>query len=100
MGSFNIDSIEDFLTYKGLNNFNNVRKEVWEAICWSVLYLALSARNKRVFENKISNLSNICDELQVLSFLWVSNRAKGSVSYWVEWCSDPSIACKSVRGMI
>ena len=94
MGPYNINSLEDILDHKGQNNFNKKQKVIWQAVCWSMLYHIWGARNKRVFENKISNLTTICDEVQLSSFFWVSNRAKGSISSWLDWCADPTQACK------
>ena len=53
MGPYNINSLEDILDHKGQNNFCKKQKVIWQAVCWSMLYHILSARNKRVFEKNI-----------------------------------------------
>ena len=94
LGSFDVQDVEDILCHKGRVNFHKKQRTIWQAVCWSMLYIIWSSRNKRVFENKVSNLMTICDELQVLSYYWITIRAKGSISSWVEWSSDPVKACK------
>ena len=94
MGTFNIGSLQDIIEHKGLPNFHKKQRTVWQAVCWVMLYMIWNARNKRVFENRASNMSTICDEVQILSFHWISHRAKETISSWIEWCSDPIKACK------
>ena len=95
MGNFNIGSVQDIISHNGNNSLNLKQKVIWQVVCWSMLYLVWCSRNKRVFENKVSNLTTICDELQVVTFFWIANRSRGAISSWFDWCSDPSKACKS-----
>ena len=92
--NFNVGSIDDIINHIGHDTLNKKQKTIWQAVCWSMLYLVWGFRNKRIFENKVSNLTTICDELQVLTFYWVSHRAKGTIKSWRDWCSNPVIACK------
>lgn len=94
MSNVSFGSVDEVINYKGLLQFNKKQKTVWKAVVWSTLYNIWRARNKRVFENKLTNLSTICDEVQVMSFFWIDNRVKGTISSWLEWVADPARACK------
>ncbi|GKC74702.1 RNA-directed DNA polymerase, eukaryota, reverse transcriptase zinc-binding domain protein [Tanacetum coccineum] len=94
MDSFNVRSIDDIINHTGRDTFNKKQRSIWQAVCWSMLHLLWHFRNNRIFENKVSNLTTVCDELQVLTFYWVSHRAKGAITSWIDWCSDPVTACK------
>lgn len=94
MGNCDIVSLDDILDHKGKSSFNKKQQSIWQAVCWLMLYLVWGARNKRVFENKVPNLSTLCDELQIVSFNWASKRVKGAITSWMDWCSDPARACK------
>ncbi|GJS11485.1 RNA-directed DNA polymerase, eukaryota, reverse transcriptase zinc-binding domain protein [Tanacetum coccineum] len=94
MGNFNVGSVGDIINYNGQNNYNAMQKKCWQAVCWGMLYVIWCIRNKRVFQNKISNLATICDEVQVLVYFWISHRAKGKIASWIEWCIDPVNASK------
>ena len=94
LGVFEVDTVDDILAHNGRNNFSKKQQFIWQAVCWTMLYLVWCARNKRAYENKVSNLTTLCDELQVVSYNWLSTRLKGSSVSWLDWCSDPISACK------
>ncbi|GJS75835.1 RNA-directed DNA polymerase, eukaryota, reverse transcriptase zinc-binding domain protein [Tanacetum coccineum] len=94
MGNFNVGSMGDIINHIGQNNYNAMQKKCWQAVCWGMLYVIWCIRNKRVFQNKISNLTTICDEVQVLVYFWISHRAKGKITSWNDWCIDPVNASK------
>ena len=65
MGLYIIDSLENIIDYQGLNNFN---KKQNDSMASSVLVNVRSYIHKRVLENKIYNLTTICDEVQLFFF--------------------------------
>jgi hypothetical protein len=67
-GPYIIDSLENILDYKGLNNFNKKQNDYLES---SVLVNVKSYIHKRVLESKISNLATICDKVQLSFFSFI-----------------------------
>ena len=59
-----------------------------------MLYMVWVARNKRVFENKVSNCTTICDEVQMLSFFWITSIEQKELSLHGFNVFGPVMACK------
>ncbi|XP_071689850.1 uncharacterized protein [Rutidosis leptorrhynchoides] len=64
---------------------------IWQAVVWVSAYLIWKNRNNMVFRGKRWNAPVALNEIQVLSFDWISGRAKGVNIDWNDWISNPSI---------
>ena len=95
MSHFNLGSKDGIIIHKGHGNFNYISfgKRYVDG-CYTFL--------KRKFENRMTNLSTIYDELQIRCvFFLVIEWAKGVATSWLDWCSSPYNAPRvRVRGVI
>ncbi|XP_071741097.1 uncharacterized protein [Rutidosis leptorrhynchoides] len=66
-------------------------KKLWQALKWSCAYLIWSNRNNLVFKGKTWNAPVALNEIQIRSFDWISNRARGRKLDWCTWISNPNI---------
>ncbi|XP_071741049.1 uncharacterized protein [Rutidosis leptorrhynchoides] len=69
------------------------KKAFWQAVCWIVCYILWKSRNAKVFKNKIETTSSLLNEIQSLSFEWISRRNKRNKIDWLHWFSCPSSTC-------
>ncbi|XP_071713621.1 uncharacterized protein [Rutidosis leptorrhynchoides] len=48
------------------------KRNQWQAICWVVCYILWKNRNAKVFKNKLETVPSLFNEVQVLSYDWIS----------------------------
>ncbi|XP_071690820.1 uncharacterized protein [Rutidosis leptorrhynchoides] len=65
------------------------KKNQWQAVCWVVCYILWKNRNAKVFKNKLETVPSLFNEVQVLSYDWISRRCKGHIMDWLQWFSHP-----------
>ncbi|KAI3712005.1 hypothetical protein L1987_70554 [Smallanthus sonchifolius] len=51
--------------------------------CWRIW----KARNKKIFTNKGTNVTQIVSDVKSLGFLWFRSRYKGGSVEWKDWCN-------------
>ncbi|XP_071698997.1 uncharacterized protein [Rutidosis leptorrhynchoides] len=90
-GNFSTSSLEDLFSINQLNQGSKQGNLVWQAIRWTCAYLVWKNRNSLIFQNKAWNSPVALNEIQVKSFEWISNRAKGGKFDWQTWITNPSI---------
>ncbi|XP_071740252.1 uncharacterized protein [Rutidosis leptorrhynchoides] len=67
--------------------------QIWQAVEWVSAYLLWKNRNAKVFKNQSSCASVIFNDIQVMSFDWVSRKLKKNSIDWLSWLSNPSVYC-------
>ncbi|XP_071735007.1 uncharacterized protein [Rutidosis leptorrhynchoides] len=65
------------------------KRNQWQAVCWVVCYILWKNRNAKVFKNKLDTVPSLFNEVQVLSYDWISRRCKGHIMDWLQWFSHP-----------
>jgi hypothetical protein len=61
---------------------------IWHATIWVIW----CARNDRIFNDKVSDVLELVEEVKVLSWRWYLSRSKSPVCLFYEWCWNP-LAC-------
>ncbi|XP_071704340.1 uncharacterized protein [Rutidosis leptorrhynchoides] len=61
------------------------KRNRWQVVCWVVCYILWKNRNAKVFKNKLDTVSSLFNEVQVLSYDWVSRRCNGHKMDWLQW---------------
>ncbi|KAF5772129.1 putative reverse transcriptase zinc-binding domain-containing protein [Helianthus annuus] len=80
------------LEIKDLVNIHNGYRgsAKWRRVIWSVIQVAIwvvwKTRNEVVFSHKKPNFERMKEEIKLLSFFWIKNRAKRVVLSWDDWC--------------
>ncbi|XP_071726422.1 uncharacterized protein [Rutidosis leptorrhynchoides] len=84
--SLNLDDL-----FSGSNSTLNSdwKIHVWQAVCWIVLYWIWKYRNQKVFNNKCITIPSVFNEIQVISYDWISRRCKKANLEWLIWISNP-----------
>ncbi|XP_071738133.1 uncharacterized protein [Rutidosis leptorrhynchoides] len=68
---------------------NQIISKVWQAIEWVTGYVIWNRRNAKTFENKEWNVPTVVNEIQSMSFLWISTRCKSVNFDWAQWLLNP-----------
>ncbi|KAK9067117.1 hypothetical protein SSX86_014442 [Deinandra increscens subsp. villosa] len=80
-------SFKDIINHHMFIDGSSKKKKLYQAIvsvaCWSIW----RARNDKVHKRKHFHIETIFGETKVLSFLWITNRAKDLGVGWVDWCN-------------
>ncbi|XP_071705251.1 uncharacterized protein [Rutidosis leptorrhynchoides] len=78
-----------------VGNCNSITSElgakIWQAVEWTTGYLIWKNRNNKIFKNYSWNGTTALNEIQVLSFEWISRRIKGRKIEWLDWLSNPHV---------
>ncbi|XP_071728983.1 uncharacterized protein [Rutidosis leptorrhynchoides] len=90
IGSFSCSSIESLLEDNGNIHLSRLGKSIWQAMKWTGAYLIWRNRNNSVFQKKSWNTPGALNEIQNLSFEWISGRFRGRSLDWLTWLSSPS----------
>ncbi|XP_071708833.1 uncharacterized protein [Rutidosis leptorrhynchoides] len=69
--------LNDILRGKAPQNMSSLGSKIWQAVEWVCAYTIWKNRNTAVFKNKSSCAPVILNEIQVLSYDWISGRIKG-----------------------
>ncbi|XP_071713253.1 uncharacterized protein [Rutidosis leptorrhynchoides] len=80
-------------TFEGSLNRNTseLGAKIWQAVEWSSGYILWKYRNMKIFKNKKVCAPSIVNEIQIMTFEWISKRLKGPKLEWCSWLSDPQI---------
>ncbi|KAJ0482819.1 putative RNA-directed DNA polymerase [Helianthus annuus] len=76
------DVLEIYRYCHGSRRWKNVVYSVIQTAIWCIWRM----RNDAVFNNKRVAVANVVNEIKVLSFLWIKNRAKAASLTWENWC--------------
>ncbi|XP_071689003.1 uncharacterized protein [Rutidosis leptorrhynchoides] len=92
MGNFNNSCLSNVL---GESNNpiagSNFGKSFWLAIRWIGAYFVWKNRNNMVFRGKCWNPPAALNEIQTVSFEWISNRTRRKKIDWHTWLSNPNV---------
>ncbi|XP_071734216.1 uncharacterized protein [Rutidosis leptorrhynchoides] len=91
LGNVPTSSLEELLNIDQTNQGSKQGRMILQAICWTCAYLVWKNRKSLIFQNKAWNSPVSLNEIQVKSFEWNSNRAKGRNFDWQTWIRNPSI---------
>ncbi|XP_071695376.1 uncharacterized protein [Rutidosis leptorrhynchoides] len=64
------------------------KRNRWQAVYWVVCYILWKNKNAKVFK-KLETVPSLFNEVQVLSYDWISRRCKGHNMDWLQWFSHP-----------
>ncbi|XP_071729653.1 uncharacterized protein [Rutidosis leptorrhynchoides] len=91
MGNFNNFSISE-IANEDINVPSSSRgSKVWQAVKWACAYYIWKNRNNKIFKGKNWSGPVALSEIQIASFVWISNRLKGKKLEWLVWLSNPNI---------
>ncbi|XP_071728751.1 uncharacterized protein [Rutidosis leptorrhynchoides] len=83
LGNFSSFSIVEILNKSDNAPASSFGNKVWQAVRWICVYLIWSNRNKMGFQGKRWNSPMALNEIQIKTFEWISNRAKGRKFDWL-----------------
>ncbi|XP_071728849.1 uncharacterized protein [Rutidosis leptorrhynchoides] len=91
LGSYtNLSLIESFG-----GNSNSATTElgskIWQAVEWTCGYLVWKNRNNKVFKINVWCGPSALNEIQIISFNWISRRVKGVQLDWHTWLVNPKV---------
>lgn len=67
---------------------------VHEGIMMVFIWVIWNFRNHKMHSSTTKTHSNLANEVQILSHLWINSRMKkGNTLRWIEWCNDPISKC-------
>ncbi|XP_071699325.1 uncharacterized protein [Rutidosis leptorrhynchoides] len=80
-------------TFAGIVNQSNseLGANIWRAVEWTCGYILWKNRNSKIFKNKNSCAPSLLNEIQILSFDWISKRLKDPKIEWCSCLSNPQI---------
>lgn len=82
------DGVSHFLQHAGLleeKKFVEVWRTCWFGVVWSIWLM----RNKLIFENKLTDLNQVCDLIKIRTWFWCSVNCKGVSGFCYQWFLDP-----------
>ncbi|XP_071727211.1 uncharacterized protein [Rutidosis leptorrhynchoides] len=82
-------SISEAFLGKSSQHLSPLQILIWQAVEWSTGYLIWKNRNQKVFKDKSWSGPMALNEIQVISFEWISRRIKGKSIDWLTWLSNP-----------
>ncbi|XP_071694711.1 uncharacterized protein [Rutidosis leptorrhynchoides] len=80
----------DFFSSFSVNEILRDGNTIWQAVTWITSYLIWKNRNTMVFQGKCWNAPVALNEIQVISFDWISRRLKGISIDWYTWLTNPN----------
>ncbi|XP_071694703.1 uncharacterized protein [Rutidosis leptorrhynchoides] len=90
LGTYSTYDISDILSDSAPTTSSRFGIKVWHALKWVVAYLIWRNQNDMVFKGKSWSFPGALNEIQIISFEWISSRAKGKHLDWFTWLSSPS----------
>ncbi|KAL4559965.1 hypothetical protein LXL04_032112 [Taraxacum kok-saghyz] len=69
------------------------------AVILTFIWVMWSFRNKKAHTNSLDSYKGLANEIQSLSFLWISSLIQKKKIDWTEWCSDPLQVCVWACGL-
>ncbi|GJZ37326.1 RNA-directed DNA polymerase, eukaryota, reverse transcriptase zinc-binding domain protein, partial [Tanacetum coccineum] len=66
---------------------------IFDAVVQTTLWAIWNLRNRICFESKPPRKDLIGNDIKLLSHLWISHRSRNCKPCWLNWTSDPAIAC-------
>ncbi|XP_071695798.1 uncharacterized protein [Rutidosis leptorrhynchoides] len=89
-GNFSYFSIRELFEGNDSRQLSGFGKKVWQAVIWIGAYLIWKNRNNKVFKGNGWSAPVAFNEIQIISFDWISNRSKGKKFEWHTWLHNPS----------
>ncbi|XP_071708946.1 uncharacterized protein [Rutidosis leptorrhynchoides] len=68
-----------------------IGSKIWQAVTWTCGYMVWKNRNNKIFRNKVWCSPIVVNEIQIISFDWISRRIKGIHLDWHTWLDNPSV---------
>ncbi|XP_071708395.1 uncharacterized protein [Rutidosis leptorrhynchoides] len=90
-GTFSIFTTNDLLRVQPSQVVSAASFKIWQAVVWISAYLIWKNQNNKAFRDKCWNAPMALNEIQVLSFEWITHRTKGVKIEWFKWLSNPNI---------
>ncbi|GJS69973.1 zinc finger, CCHC-type containing protein [Tanacetum coccineum] len=66
---------------------------IFDAVVQTTLWAIWNLRNRICFDSKPPRKDLIGNDIKLLSHLWISHRSRNCKPCWLNWTSDPAIAC-------
>ena len=89
-GNVDVFTIGDMFRHNGFRSQSIENREWWQVVTWVTGYFIWKERNNRVFNNKVTSVNKIVQDIQLKSFHWISRRSKNGSWCWQEWLRDPN----------
>ncbi|XP_071709258.1 uncharacterized protein [Rutidosis leptorrhynchoides] len=89
LGNFSSFSISELLRDNNMQIGSSVSSKIWQAVVWFTSYLIWKNHNNKVFRDKCWSAPVALNEIQILTFDWISRRVKGYKIDWNVWLSNP-----------
>ncbi|KAD4179777.1 hypothetical protein E3N88_28368 [Mikania micrantha] len=80
-------SIQDLVDPRSFGKGSKKWKKIIHGVLATFIWCVWRSRNAALFDSKPIVVENIVDEIKILSFLWVRNRAKFNSLSWSQWCN-------------
>ncbi|XP_071739035.1 uncharacterized protein [Rutidosis leptorrhynchoides] len=90
-GAFSSANVTDMIRDKGPISMSSFGCKVWQDTKWITLYLIWKNRNNVVFQGKSGTAPVALNEIQNLTFEWITSRAKDRCFDWLTWLSKPKV---------
>ncbi|XP_071695592.1 uncharacterized protein [Rutidosis leptorrhynchoides] len=90
-GNFASYSLNELINIDNNVNSSNWGSTTWQTTRWICMYLIWKNRNNKVFNNKCWNGPVALNEIQIMTFEWISNRSRERKIEWLEWLSNPGV---------
>ncbi|XP_071694857.1 uncharacterized protein [Rutidosis leptorrhynchoides] len=89
IGPYSNLSIHESFSGKLNISISELGMKIWQAVEWMCGYLLWKNRNNKVFKNKSWSGPSALNEIQILSFDWISRRIKNVQLDWYTWLVNP-----------
>ncbi|XP_076931545.1 uncharacterized protein LOC143596728 [Bidens hawaiensis] len=78
-------SVRDILEMHKYSGFNSDKREMFQGVCLTALWVIWKARNEVVFNGRPAILGEVVADIKSLAFLWLKNRPKRRALTWENW---------------
>ncbi|XP_071718232.1 uncharacterized protein [Rutidosis leptorrhynchoides] len=95
MGNLSYFTISEIFSNNGSTSMSGLGKKIWLALLWISAYYIWKNRNSLVFKGKRCIALVVFNEIQLISFEWISTRVKGKSMDWHTWLTNPSFYLNS-----
>ncbi|GKD50972.1 RNA-directed DNA polymerase, eukaryota, reverse transcriptase zinc-binding domain protein [Tanacetum coccineum] len=84
-----IDNLNDIFSLASRSNLSPFHTKVLDAVIHSTLWILWKFRNNSFFSSTRPKRSLILNDVEHLSFIWISNKARNVTLNWIEWLFNP-----------
>lgn len=82
-----------FLCWSGWERNKKIRRGLW--LIWhAAIWVIWRVRNNRIFNNQVTEVDELVEEVKVLSWRWTLNRINIPACMFYEWCWNPKECLK------